>query len=80
MKDRAMRRPQQGEVAPVGVTITETFAQDGLHHSKGQDLRPKQAATTVSIALASTQTPLEGHQRVGYHSSRRATSADIPTS
>jgi hypothetical protein len=35
MKDRAMRRPQQGEVVPTGVTIAETFAQDALHHLKG---------------------------------------------
>jgi hypothetical protein len=53
MKDATMRHPQQGEVVPSGVTVAETFAQDALHHSKGQDPRSKLAATTVTIALAS---------------------------
>jgi hypothetical protein len=42
-----------GEVAPSGVTVVETFAQDALHHSKDQDPRSKHAGTAVAIALAS---------------------------
>jgi hypothetical protein len=39
MEDKAKRRPQQGEVAPTGVTVAETYAQDALQHLKGQDPR-----------------------------------------
>jgi hypothetical protein len=78
MKDRAMRRPQQREVVPTGVTVAETFSQDALHHSKGKDPRSKHTASAVA-ALASAQTPLEGHRRVGYRNSRKAMSVVIPS-
>jgi hypothetical protein len=55
-----MRRPQQGKVPPTGATVAETFAQDALHHSKGQDPMSKYATAAATTTLASTQTLPEG--------------------
>jgi hypothetical protein len=58
--DRAFAHERQSnaasstrELAPTSITIAETFAQDALHHSKGQDPRSKHATTAIAITLAS---------------------------
>jgi hypothetical protein len=60
---------------PMIFIVAEAFAQDVTQHIARAGSGSKHAASAVVAALASAQTPLEGHQRAGCRRSRNAASA-----